>query len=87
MRTGDLFATGTLSGTKSSEYGCLLEMTRDGANSMEASNAKNQKLSRTFLEDGDNVIFSAHLAGRDGFGGVGFGPCEGKIIASRGTSG
>ena len=83
MRTGDLIATGTLSGARPSEYGCLLEVTRDGVDSAEFFGPNNQALKRTFLEDGDNVIFTAHLPGRDGLGAVGFGSCEGRILASQ----
>lgn len=82
MRTGDLIATGTLSGPRPSEYGCLLEVTRDGVESAEFVGSNNQTLKRTFLEDGDNVIFSAHLPGKGGLGAVGFGSCEGRIVAS-----
>ena len=34
---------------------------------------------RTFLEDGDEVIFRAHCR-RDGFAPIGFGECRARII-------
>lgn len=81
MRTGDLIATGTLSGATPQEYGCLLEVTCDGANQLKVSNAQNQEMCRTFLDDGDSVIFTTYLPRKDGIGGVGFGMCEGQILA------
>lgn len=84
MRTGDLIATGTLSGSTRNELGCLLEVTKNGADpyEMRATGQENVKLSRTFLEDGDTITFTAQARGKEGVGNVGFGCCKGKIIAS-----
>ena len=35
---------------------------------------------RTYLEDGDEVIFRAHCR-RDGYAPIGFGECRARIIA------
>lgn len=56
LRVGDILASGTLSGTTPDSYGCLLEMTRNGANPLQLPNGE----TRTFLEDGDEVIISGY---------------------------
>jgi fumarylacetoacetase len=58
IRTGDLLATGTISGSEPGSEGSLLEQTRNGARSLELADGS----SRTFLEDGDEVV----LRGRAG---------------------
>jgi fumarylacetoacetase len=58
IRTGDLLATGTISGSEPGSEGSLLEQTRNGARSLELADGS----SRTFLEDGDEVV----LRGRTG---------------------
>lgn len=84
MRTGDLIATGTLSGKTRSEYGCLLESTKDGIEPYEVVSTfdTNTKLRRTFLEDGDSITFKAKAQGQGAIGNVGFGTCQGGIRAS-----
>ncbi|RFU31445.1 hypothetical protein B7463_g4871, partial [Scytalidium lignicola] len=81
LRTGDLIATGTLSGATRKELGCLLEITRNGAElyEIEAVNAAKEKINRSYLEDGDMVEFIAHVRGK--MGRVGFGACRGRITA------
>jgi fumarylacetoacetase len=75
MRTGDLIATGTLSGSSHRELGSLLEASRNGIlpYEMETTGPEKQKISRLFLEDGDIVEFKA----------LGFGTCRGKIMPSK----
>ncbi|KAH7166213.1 fumarylacetoacetase [Dactylonectria macrodidyma] len=74
INTGDLLATGTVSGVGDDEHGCLLEMTRGGKVEWELSNGKK----RRYLEDGDGVRLTA-CAGE----GVGFGDCTGFISAAK----
>lgn len=83
MRTGDLIATGTLSGPTSRELGCLLETSRNGLDlyEMESQVPGRQKLSRTFLEDGDVIDLKAQVHGKNGLGRVGFGACRGGVLA------
>jgi fumarylacetoacetase len=57
LRTGDLLATGTISGPTHDSVGSLIELTRNGAEPIELANGE----TRTFLEDGDEVIL--HAAG------------------------
>ncbi|HUR14041.1 MAG TPA: fumarylacetoacetate hydrolase family protein [Mycobacteriales bacterium] len=50
LRTGDLFASGTVSGDAPGERGSLIELTWNGRDAVSG---------RTFLEDGDTVAISA----------------------------
>jgi fumarylacetoacetase len=52
LRTGDLLATGTISGPERSERGSLIELSRNGEESIELADGS----TRTFLEDGDEVV-------------------------------
>ena len=81
LRPGDLLATGTLSGPTRQEEGCLLELSRNGTDAYEMTGEIPLKsISRTFLEDGDIVEFSAQVQSSDGLGNVGFGVCRGKLL-------
>jgi fumarylacetoacetase len=51
VRAGDLFASGTISGSNPGTQGCLLELTRAGQQPLRVG-----EVERTFLEDGDEVI-------------------------------
>ena len=84
MRTGDLIATGTLSGPTREELGCLLEITRNGKESIElsAKDVEDETVVRTFLLDGDTVEFDAKVEHKDGYS-VGFGTCVGTVLPSR----
>jgi fumarylacetoacetase len=52
LRTGDLLATGTISGPEREERGCLLELSWNGEEPIELADGS----TRTFLEDGDDVV-------------------------------
>ena len=54
---GDLFASGTVSGPESGSQGCLLELTRRGANPIVLPTGEERK----FLHDGDEIIMRAYL--------------------------
>ena len=73
LRTGDLLATGTISGPDEGAEGCLLEMKHRGQ-PFRLSNGE----VRTFLEDGDRVTFRAS-AQKEGLPRIGFGECTGTI--------
>jgi fumarylacetoacetase len=75
LQTGDLMATGTVSGKEKSERGCLLEMTWRGKEPIELPNGEQ----RRFLEDGDEVIMKGFCE-REGFRRIGFGECRGIIL-------
>ena len=74
LRPGDLLGSGTVSGPACESLGCLMEMTRQGAEPLALPTDE----SRSFLADGDEVIFRAHCA-RDGYVRIGFGECRGTI--------
>jgi fumarylacetoacetase len=75
LRTGDLLASGTVSGTTKESRGCLLERTWRGTEPLELPNGEQ----RRFLEDGDEVIMRAYCE-RDGATRVGFGECRGTVL-------
>ncbi len=55
VRAGDVFGSGTISGKSPSEYGSIIELTQNGENPLILKSG----VTRTFLEDGDTVIFRA----------------------------
>jgi fumarylacetoacetase len=75
LRPGDLLGTGTISGPGRDSCGSLLEITRGGTEPIELPTGE----SRTFLEDGDEVILSAR-ASREGFASIGFGECRAVVL-------
>ena len=77
MRPGDLFASGTVSGPDSHSQGCLLELTRRGAEPVVLPTGEE----RRFLHDGDEIIMRAYLQ-REGAARIGLGECSGLIVAS-----
>jgi fumarylacetoacetase len=52
LQIGDVLATGTISGTSPSSAGCLLELTRNGAEPIALPTGE----TRSFLADGDEII-------------------------------
>lgn len=74
LRPGDLLGTGTISMADHRDCGCLLEMTEGGRKPVTLPNGE----TRSFLQDGDEVIFSGSCA-RDGFASIGFGECRGVV--------
>jgi fumarylacetoacetase len=75
LRTGDLFASGTVSGPEPHQYGSLIELGWAGRKPLTLPDGS----SRSWLEDGDEVVISASAAGPDG-SRVGFGDAHGQII-------
>jgi fumarylacetoacetase len=78
LRTGDLLATGTVSGSATTSRGCLLEITARGAQPVVLRNGETRK----FLEDGDTVIFRGYCE-REGATRIGFGECRGTVLPAR----
>jgi fumarylacetoacetase len=72
---GDLFGSGTISGASPEGYGSLMELSADDSREMTLPSGE----TRTFLEDGDEVIFRAHCR-KSGFVSIGFGECRARII-------
>jgi fumarylacetoacetase len=74
LRPGDLFASGTVSGPGRDARGCLLELTWRGAEPLALPSGE----TRTFLEDGDEVIMRGRCE-RAGAAAIGFGECRGIV--------
>jgi len=77
LRPGDLFASGTVSGPDPGSQGCLLELTRRGADPIALPTGEE----RRFLHDGDEIIMRAYFQ-REGAARIGLGECAGLIVAS-----
>jgi len=74
LRPGDLFGTGTISTADETGLGCLLELTRGGAQPITLPTGE----TRAFLADGDELS----IAGRgraEGYVSIGFGECRGVV--------
>jgi len=76
IQTGDLYASGTISGPSPSSFGSMLELSWNGQRPLHMPDGSE----RTFLEDGDTVIMKGH-AEKDGVR-IGFGECSGEILPS-----
>jgi fumarylacetoacetase len=70
LRTGDLMASGTISGPDRGSEGSLLELTLNGAEPLRLPDGSE----RTFLEDGDEVVLRAHA------GDVELGEVRGRVL-------
>jgi fumarylacetoacetase len=77
LRTGDLYASGTVSGRDPAERGSLLELSWGGRDLLRLPDGT----TRTFLEDGDEVVISASAPGPGG-STIGFGEVRGTIAPS-----
>lgn len=62
LRTGDLFASGTVSGARPGERGSLIELTLNGTEPLKLPDGS----ARAFLEDGDTVTITASAPGPGG---------------------
>ncbi|MCH9058558.1 MAG: fumarylacetoacetate hydrolase family protein, partial [Planctomycetes bacterium] len=92
MQPGDLLASGTVSGPRRENRGCLLELTWDGdpfadepivvPGSQRTPIELPTGETRTFLADGDEVILKGFCE-REGFRRIGFGECRGRITPAR----
>jgi fumarylacetoacetase len=76
LLTGDLLASGTVSGAERGSEGSLLEITQRGTRPLTLSNGE----MRTFLEDGDEIILRGFCE-RNGLPRIGLGACRGTIIS------
>jgi fumarylacetoacetase len=76
LRTGDLFASGTVTGPGRDERGSLLELSWGGREPVTLDDGSE----RTFLEDGDTVAISA-TAPTPGGGRISLGDVVGQIVA------
>jgi fumarylacetoacetase len=75
LRPGDLFATGTVSGPRRDQRGCLLELSWGGTEPFSLADGS----SRTYLADGDVVTVAASAPGSLG-GRIRLGEVSGRIV-------
>jgi fumarylacetoacetase len=75
LRTGDLFASGTVSGPVREQRGCLLELSWNGTDPVRLVDGS----TRGFLADGDRVTIRASAPAAGG-GRLGFGAVTGTIV-------
>jgi fumarylacetoacetase len=78
LRTGDLFASGTISGDERDQRGSFLELSWGGTEPFPLSGSTN---GRTFLEDGDEVVLRATAPGALG-GRLALGEVTGRITST-----
>ncbi|NML71033.1 fumarylacetoacetase [Chryseobacterium sp. RP-3-3] len=74
VEVGDLYASGTISGSDPKSFGSMLELTWKGQNPLQLKDGQERK----FIEDNDTVTMKA-WSEKDGIR-VGFGEVSGKII-------
>ncbi|GAA6620689.1 fumarylacetoacetase [Scytonema sp. NUACC26] len=80
LRSGDLLASGTVSGAATGSQGCLLEITQRGVNQIELPTGE----TRSFLLDGDEVTLRGYCE-KPGFVRIGFGECRSTILPASGN--
>ena len=78
-RTGDFYASGTVSGPDREQGGCLLELSWGGAEPLVLPDGS----VRSFLEDGDELTITATAPAADG-ATIGFGEVTGRILPAPG---
>jgi fumarylacetoacetase len=79
LRTGDLYASGTVSGPRADQRGSLIELAWNGQQPISLPDGTE----RGWLQDGDEVTISATARGADG-ARVGLGEARGQVLPSTG---
>jgi fumarylacetoacetase len=77
LRTGDLFASGTVSGAQRDQRGSFLELSWGGKEPFDVAGRQ-----RSFLDDGDEVVLRATAPGTAG-GRISLGEVRGRILPAR----
>lgn len=80
LRTGDLFASGTVSGPRPNQWGSLIELSHNGTTPFPLADGS----LRSFLEDSDEVTITATAPGAGGTT-IGFGAVTGRVVAGSGA--
>ncbi|MDY0343229.1 MAG: fumarylacetoacetase [Lentimicrobium sp.] len=75
ITVGDLYASGTISGSESGSFGSMLELTWRGANPIKLNDGSERK----FLNDNDTVVMRGSCR-KDGIE-ISFGECESTLLA------
>ena len=78
LRTGDLYASGTVSGPERDQRGSFLELSWNGTEPVSLEDGS----TRTFLEDGDTVTISATAPGPNGTR-IELGAVTGRVMAGK----
>jgi fumarylacetoacetase len=78
MNAGDLLGSGTISGPLRENRGSMLELSWGGKEPLDVAGTP-----RSFLEDGDQVVFRGRAQGA-GYR-LGFGECRGRVIPAHGN--
>ena len=77
IEVGDMYASGTISGSEHNSFGSMLELTWRGQSPLKLNDGQERK----FIEDNDTVIMRG-FAKKDGIR-VGFGEVVGKILPAK----
>lgn len=77
VEVGDLYASGTISGSEPNSFGSMLELTWRGQNPLKLSDGSERK----FIEDYDTIIMRG-FSEKDGIR-VGFGEVRGKVLPAK----
>ncbi len=77
VEVGDIYASGTISGSEKSSFGSMLELTWRGTEPLKLSDGSERK----FIEDNDTVIMRG-FAKKDGIR-VGFGEVKGTVLPAK----
>ncbi len=80
LRAGDLLGSGTQSGPTPAEAGSMVELSKGGTQALSVGKDEH----RTFLEDGDTVIFRGWCE-RPGAVSIGFGELCGRVLPAIGS--
>jgi fumarylacetoacetase len=80
LRTGDLYASGTVSGPRPDQRGSLIELAWNGQQPIRLGDGTE----RAWLRDGDEVTISATARGADG-ARIGLGEARGQILPATGS--
>lgn len=75
LRPGDLFGSGTISGSEPGTEGSLLEQTKGGKVALKLEGGEERK----FLQDGDTMVIRGWVGSGESV--VGFGEVSGTILA------
>ncbi|MEN3263677.1 fumarylacetoacetate hydrolase family protein, partial [Pseudonocardia sp.] len=78
LRPGDVFASGTVSGSEKEQRGSLLELSWGGTEPISLPGGD----TRTVLEDGDEVAITATALGTAG-SRIGLGEARGRVLPAR----
>lgn len=77
VNPGDLLGTGTISGPEEGTFGSMMELAWRGTKPIQFGDG----ISRTYIEDGDEVLMKGYCQG-NGYR-VGFGECSGLVLPSK----